>query len=197
MATETRSTRQIEIIEAAAKILTKAGVNGLTIKNLANEIQFSEAALYRHFNSKEEIIVAMLEYLIDILDDRYQKALAAALTPEEQFVALFTEKFSFFKNHKYFVAVVFSDGLLEQSEKINNSIHKVMQVKTKYLKPILEEGQRIKVFTDSIPTDDMVNIVMGAFRLRMFKWRLSGFKADIMDKSYNLIDSIFALIKNK
>jgi len=48
--------RQLEIIEAAGRILTLSGVSGLTIKNLAKEMQFSESAIYRHFTSKEEII---------------------------------------------------------------------------------------------------------------------------------------------
>lgn len=45
--------RQLEIIEATGKILTKSGTSGLTIKNLAKEMNFSESAIYRHFASKE------------------------------------------------------------------------------------------------------------------------------------------------
>ena len=57
------SDRQLEIIKAAGKILTTSGVSGLTIKNLAKEMKFSESAIYRHFTSKEEIIIALLEFL--------------------------------------------------------------------------------------------------------------------------------------
>ena len=66
--------RQLEIIEAAGKILTASGVSGLTIKNLAKEMQFSESAIYRHFKSKEEIIIAMLNYLADNIDKRLVKS---------------------------------------------------------------------------------------------------------------------------
>ena len=52
-------TRQLEIIEAAGRLLTKGGVNSLTIKNIAKEMNFSEGAVYRHFQSKEEITVAL------------------------------------------------------------------------------------------------------------------------------------------
>jgi TetR/AcrR family fatty acid metabolism transcriptional regulator len=68
---ETISDRQLEIIEAAGKILTASGVSGLTIKNLAKEMKFSESAIYRHFTSKEEIIIALLEYLAISMDERY------------------------------------------------------------------------------------------------------------------------------
>ena len=63
MTTETISDRQLEIIEAAGKILTASGISGLTIKNLAKEMKFSESAIYRHFESKEEILLMMLQYL--------------------------------------------------------------------------------------------------------------------------------------
>ena len=62
--------RQLEIIEAAGKILNSSGVTGLTIKNLAKEMKFSESAIYRHFASKEEIIIAMLNYLAQEVDER-------------------------------------------------------------------------------------------------------------------------------
>ncbi len=55
--------RQLEIIEATGKILTQSGINGLTIKRLADEMNFSESAIYRHFESKEDIILTLLKYL--------------------------------------------------------------------------------------------------------------------------------------
>ena len=57
------SDRQLEIIEATGKILTASGLSGLTIKNLAKEMKFTESAIYRHFESKEAIIITMLNYL--------------------------------------------------------------------------------------------------------------------------------------
>ncbi|HOY13200.1 MAG TPA: TetR/AcrR family transcriptional regulator, partial [Saprospiraceae bacterium] len=112
---ETISGRQLEIIEAAGKILTASGVSGLTIKNLAKEMNFSESAIYRHFPSKEAIIIAMLNYLAVNMDVRYHKALKDIESPIERFTTLFQNQFSFFKANPYFVVAVFSDGLMEES----------------------------------------------------------------------------------
>lgn len=81
--------RQLEIIEAAGRILTSSGVKGLTIKNLAKEMQFSESAIYRHFHSKEDIIVAMLNYLADSMDELLAKAVRPDDTPENNLSSLF------------------------------------------------------------------------------------------------------------
>lgn len=90
---ETLTDRQFEIIEAAGNILTQSGVSGLTIKNLAKEMKFSESAIYRHFSSKEKIIIALLEYLANDMDKRFKTALSIDLPIESKFKILFQNQF--------------------------------------------------------------------------------------------------------
>lgn len=191
------SDRQLEIIEAAGKILTVSGISGLTIKNLAKEMKFSESAIYRHFASKEEIIIALLEYLAESMDERYANAIKSEQSPEEKFEGLFQNQFSFFKKHPHFVVAVFSDGLMEESQRINENISKIMAVKMKHLMPIMLEGQQKNIFTNAITSDELVHIVMGAFRLQMYKWRVGNFQFDIMRNGNNLIQSLLTIIKTK
>lgn len=188
--------RQLEIIQAAGKILTASGVSGLTIKNLAKEMQFSESAIYRHFTGKEEIIIAMLEYLAIDMDARISKVHSAIQTPEEKFEALFRNQFTFFKKNPHFVVAAFSDGLMEESQRINETILKIMAVKIKYLMPIIKEGQQKGVFINSISADELVHVVMGAFRLLMFKWRVDGFQFDITRQGDRMIKALSTLIKS-
>ena len=197
MINETISDRQLEIIDATGKILTNSGVSGLTIKNLAKEMKFSESAIYRHFTSKEEIIVALLDYLAINMDNRYTKSILATQSPEEKFTTLFQNQFSFFKDHPHFVVAVFSDGLMEESQRINETILKIMSVKMKHLMPIIVEGQHKKIFTNAITSDELIHIVMGTFRLQMFKWKVANFQFDIIRDGENMIQSILTLIKNK
>lgn len=189
--------RQLEIIEAAGKILTFSGVSGLTIKNLAKEMQFSESAIYRHFPSKEEIIIALLEYLSENMDERLTKAISKEQTPEEKFTALFQNQLSFFKKNPHFTVAVFSDGLMEESQRINETILKIMTVKMKHLMPVIMEGKQKGVFTDNITTGELIHIVMGAFRLQMYKWRIANFQFDIKRNGDNMIQSVLTLIKTK
>ncbi|MBK7213218.1 MAG: TetR/AcrR family transcriptional regulator [Bacteroidales bacterium] len=188
--------RQLEIIEAAGKILTASGVSGLTIKNLAKEMQFSESAIYRHFKSKEDIIIAMLNYLANNIDKRFSN-LDSSLIPEEKFKALFAEQFRFFKLNPHFVVAVFSDGLMEESQVINEALLKLMNVKIKHLMPVIMEGQQKGIFTNAITTDELMHIIMGTFKLQMFKWRIANFEFDIKRSGDNMVQSILTLIKNK
>lgn len=196
MMTSEITKRQLDIIQAAGRILTESGVGGLTTKNLAKAMGFSESAIYRHFTGKEEIILALLNYLADSMDSRCAEVLKGKMNAEEKFEALFKSQFTFFQSNPHFVVAVFSDGLLEESEQINLVILRLMQVKMKYLMPIIMEGQKNKIFTNQITAEEMIHIIMGTFRLHMFKWRLAAFQYDIQRQGENMIHALLTILKH-
>jgi AcrR family transcriptional regulator len=191
------SDKQLEIIKATGNILTSSGVSGLTIKKLAAAMQFSESAIYRHFESKEEIIYALLDFLATNMNERLTASRSINENQKEQFVRLFQNQYSFFKQNPHFVVAVFSDGLMEESQRINEMIYKIMNVKIKHLKPLLIEGQQSGVFTKAISADDLTHIVMGTFRLQMYKWRMAEFQFDIEIEGNKMIHAMLTLIHLK
>ena len=191
------SDKQLEIIKATGNILTSSGVSGLTIKKLAAAMKFSESAIYRHFESKEEIIYALLDFLATNMDERLTASRSIKENQKEQFVLLFQNQYSFFKQNPHFVVAVFSDGLMEESQRINEMIYKIMSVKIKHLKPLLIEGQQSGVFTKAISADDLTHIVMGTFRLQMYKWRMAEFQFDIEIEGNKMIQAMLTLIHLK
>jgi AcrR family transcriptional regulator len=188
--------RQLEIIEAAGKILTVSGVGGLTIKRLAQEMEFSEAAIYRHFKNKEAILIKMLQYLGQNMDERFSN-MDHTLPVIDRFKILFDSQIEFFSKNKYFVVVVFSDGLLEDSEPISEEINKIMKVKMKHLLPIITDGQKAGLFTRDVRSEELLHIIVGAFRLQMYKWRVSHFEMNLERVVKHLITSLLTIIKTK
>jgi TetR/AcrR family fatty acid metabolism transcriptional regulator len=50
------------------------------------------------------------------------------------------------------------------------------------------EGQQQNIFTNAITSDELIHIVMGTFRLQMYKWRVANFQFDIIRNGDNMID---------
>ncbi len=196
-AIESITDRQREIIAAAGKILTVSGVSGLTTKNLAAAMQFSESALYRHFSSKEEIILAMLTFLANDMDLRLTQVLATAASPEERFKMLFKSQMEFFQAQPHFAVAVFSDGLFEVSERINAAMLQLMAVMSKHLQPIITVGQADGIFIAGLSPSAILHLVMGAFRLLMFKWRISNFQFNIVEEGEAQLQNLLFVLKSK
>lgn len=189
--------RQHDIIEAAGKLLTRAGVSGLTIKNLAAEMGFTEAAIYRHFKSKEDIVVAMLELLLDNANERCRAVSESGFPPDLAFLELFRSHLRYFRDHPHFVVAVFSDGLMEESGRINDTLFKILGVNRMHLVPIMVRGQQQGVFTTGMSPEQLVQLVMGSFRMEMFKWRIAQFKYDIDSQGESMLQAILTLITQK
>ena len=58
------------ILDAALKIASKLGLEGLTIGTLADETGMSKSGLFAHFGSREELQLAVLEHAAQIYGQR-------------------------------------------------------------------------------------------------------------------------------
>lgn len=67
------------IVEAAMDIAEDKGIDGVTTAALAGRLEFTEAALYRYFKSKEDIIAAAATHLAE----RILATMTVELTPAD------------------------------------------------------------------------------------------------------------------
>ena len=191
------SNRQLEIIEVSGKILIEKGIKGLTTKTVASEMNFSESAIYRHFKSKEEILVALLSLLKQNMSKRLNAQIKPQNSAKENFKAVFASQFNYFKRNPHFVVAVLSEGLLDESEEIKRIVLQLMQNKMQIVANILAQGKQNNEFTKEIPTEDLLPIILGSFRFQMLKWKLSGFEFDIEKEGEKNIENLLLLLKHK
>ena len=189
------SKRQQEIIESAGKLLMEKGIKGLTTKNLAQEMEFSESALYRHFKNKEDIILLLIHFLSENINLRFETILKTENNAEEKFLALFKSQFQFFKTNPHFIVIVLSDGLMDNSDEIKSSIKKLIETNFGAIKQIMIEGQQSKDFNQEMEAESLVHFAMGSFRLQMLQWKLSNFSFDIEAQGMKTMTNLLTLLK--
>ena len=63
-----RTNRKQQILELATEAFSREGYDRVTIKQLADGCGITEPAIYRHFKSKDDIYITVLESLCDRLD---------------------------------------------------------------------------------------------------------------------------------
>lgn len=191
---EPNSKRQHEIIESAGRLLMDKGVKGLTTKNLALEMGFSESALYRHFKNKEDIIVLLLDHLYNNIKERLEETQKNDNAPSEKLKAIFQSQFHYFSHHPHFIIAILSEGLFDETEKINRYILKIIAYKTNLISNIIEEGKQIQELNNEISTPEMVHIILGSFRLMMLKWKISKFEIDLVQQGNAIMTTAIKLI---
>lgn len=73
-----------EILEAAAQIFREKGYHAASMQDIADAVKLQKASLYHHVNSKQEILLALLDRALDILIEGMEDVLRLSLPPEEK-----------------------------------------------------------------------------------------------------------------
>jgi AcrR family transcriptional regulator len=63
------STGEEEIMEATYRALLKHGYADLSISRIADELDKSKAAIYYHYDTKDDLLVAFLEFAVDRFEE--------------------------------------------------------------------------------------------------------------------------------
>ena len=72
-----------EILDAAAQIFREKGFHAASMQDIAQAVNLQKASLYHHVNSKQEILVAILDRALDLLIERMEAVMAEPLPPDE------------------------------------------------------------------------------------------------------------------
>ncbi|MBL4906887.1 MAG: TetR/AcrR family transcriptional regulator [Sneathiella sp.] len=84
------------ILEAARRVFEKEGLDGASLRAIASEAGYTPAALYFHFESREEIYAELLSHSLANLRGFVDKAVKKATAPLDKFRAAAFSVFQFY-----------------------------------------------------------------------------------------------------
>jgi AcrR family transcriptional regulator len=186
--------RQQEIIETALGLINEKGIQGLTIKNLSKRLGITEPAIYRHFENKIQILVALFDLLKRNTSGIFESELNSDEPAVRKIERLFEKHFKSFAEMPSLASVVFSEEIFRNEEKLISKISEVIEHNNQTLHAILTEGQQNNEIRSDIEAGHLVIFIMGALRLFIKKWQFSGFAFNLEKEGTKLIESVKRLI---
>lgn len=187
------SERQKEILNTAVEIIAAKGIQGLTIKNLSKEIGISEAAIYRHFDSKTNILMAMLKSFEQesknfLNDDKN-------MVPSERISDFFQRMLKVFQARPSIISVIFSEEIFSNNEELSGLIHSFMKNNQDYIENIIKDGQTSGMFRSDIDSNYLTLYLTGALHLMVKDWHFRSSGENLLKKGEELLNSFFKMIK--
>jgi AcrR family transcriptional regulator len=105
--------RETSILEAAKKVFLAKGLLAATIDDIATEAELGKGTLYRHYRSKEDIMLAISEQAISELYVLYTKAAAGNDSGLAKMLRMMRSYYSFvLANPAYFGFIAFFESPL-------------------------------------------------------------------------------------
>ncbi|HEY5947848.1 MAG TPA: TetR/AcrR family transcriptional regulator [Kofleriaceae bacterium] len=154
--------RKRQIAEAALRILASQGAHRLTAMEISRSLGITDAALFRHFRDKNEIIAAAItrfEELLagDIVDDLGD--------PLARLGAFFVRRVGKARSHPEILGLAFNDRLAEIAGPEGAvRVQRMVGRSVGFVRACLEEAQRKRITAADVPADLLVWMVIGCLR---------------------------------
>ncbi len=187
--------RQIEIMQAATQRIDKQGIQDLTIKNLAADLELSEAALYRHFKSKNDILMGLLNYFILEMELRLSAIINQdEVKAEDQLKQVFDSQLGSFVKNPAIVSVIFSEGIFQFNKDLNQRVMEMMKLMQTNIQSVIAKGIEAGQIRGIADPSTITTIIMGSMRLTVLKWKLSGHKSNLIHDGNTVLSGILKMI---
>lgn len=188
--------RQIEIIDKSIDIIAKKGIQGLTIKNLSKEIGISEPAIYRHFASKTDILLAILANFHEMSSFMNETIREIDDTAIGKIEFMFSKVVEIFSKEPAQISVIFSEELFKNETVLKEKIVEIMDSKENVIEEIILEGQNKKEIRTDIDNKILAIIVIGALRFMVKRWDLRNQSKNLLKDGGELIDGLKTILEN-
>ena len=186
--------RQNEIVDVSLQLIADKGIQGFTIKNLAKKIGFTESAVYRHFESKIEILTAILDMFKNKSTQFLTQESNANVSAIAKIENLFLTHFKVFTATPSLVAVIFSEELFRNETLLSTKVNSIMTNFSQSLTSIIEFGQKNGEIRGDINAQHLATMLMGSIRMLAKQWYMSNHSFDLIEKGGDLINSLRILI---
>ena len=184
--------RQKQIIDEAIKIIHEKGFASLSIRELAKKVGISEPAIYRHFSSKEDIVVGILNRMIEF-GEIIENNIKDIKNPKEkikQFIYLHLE---LLEKNPQMTSIIFSEDIFQPNEIINGKLQIIFRKRHSLLNGIINNAIDEGIIVD-IEAEEIGNIILGYLHLVIREWRQSRFNFSLIDKATKLVNLLEQIV---
>jgi AcrR family transcriptional regulator len=174
--------RQKQIIDAARKTIIKYGSEHVTVKRIAKEVGFSESAIYRHFKSKRDILLLLVDSIEESLVGDITRATAEGHTPLEILDSVLRSHLSAIEQRRGISFLVIAEIISLGDKKLNVKVCNAIDTYTGCLKNLLAEGVKSGEVREDIDLEATATALFSIIQGLVNIWALSNYSFDPQEK---------------
>ncbi|MBK8254569.1 MAG: TetR/AcrR family transcriptional regulator [Polyangiaceae bacterium] len=168
MAAERRSTelRRVEIADAALKLIATRGIAELSTRLVADAVGLTTGALFRHFASMDEVLIAVVDRVDELLSAAYPPD---HLPPRERIARFVDARAATVGEHVGILRLVLSEQFaLALPKQAAQKLRAAVMQSRSFLEQAISEAQSRGQVRNDIPASVLTTVVMGTIQVAAF-----------------------------
>ena len=186
--------RQTEIINASLEIIAESGIQSLTIKNISKKIGLVESAIYRHYESKTQILIA-------VLDSISEQPKSNEIKETESVFGILEKKLGYhfrtFNEKPVLVSVVFAEDLFQNEPTLVEKTRLKVEKSISDLSALIQKGQQSGEIRSDINPETVSVMINGSVRMLVKQWKMTEYSFNLIQRGKDLISSFIVILKKE
>jgi AcrR family transcriptional regulator len=175
--------RQSEIIRVAVELAAEKGVDSVTTQDMANAMQLTQGAIFRHFATKDDIWVAVIEWIRERLMKVLDKAATGATDPLNTIERMFFAHIGFVSKHPAIPRLLFSELLHKKNSKLRQLIQGIISGYEAKIAGLLDDAKLQKQVPDDLDSQSAAILYIGMIQGLVMQSNIFGGKLSLQQQA--------------
>lgn len=168
------ASRQAEIIAAALRLAQERSPALITTTDIAQAVGVSQGALFKHFDSKDAIWLAAMEWVREHLLHEIQAAAAASAEPLEALRKVFEAHVNFVAVHPGVPRMIFHELQQPADSPLKESVRSLMKSYRQLLLTLLKQATQAGLLAPGLDAPAAATMFVGIMQGLVMQSMLSG-----------------------
>lgn len=182
--------RRESLILTAIEVINDLGIQGLSTREIARRQEISEGTLFRHFDTKNHLLIGVLDHYSQYDSDIMLSIKMKELSFKEAII-FFTKSYTeYYENYPAITAVTETFSVLANDPQLVDKVKSIIRNRIDFIKELIIEGQRLGQVPMNIDAEKLTDIIWGTAHSIIAKWRFEKYNFSLKEYSLSTLDMI-------
>lgn len=153
--------RQEQIKKAVLEILSSEGLHALSTRNLAAKVGVSEGALFRHFKTKRDIFIAIMQDVENGLMKSLKSIAVSSVPAEDRLFKFMCKHVRYLIENKGITILLFSEAAHLNDTELKQRLHSILMDQKQLASKIIQDGIVDGIWDHQLHVENVAMLYMG------------------------------------
>ncbi len=179
-----------KLILTTIDVINELGIQGFSTKEVTRRMGVSSGTLFKHFETKNDLLVAVLNYYSQYDNDIIESVKLKKLSPKDAIIYYIDRYAEYYENYPAITAIMQSYDILTCDPNLEGYIKLIAFNRSDFLKTMVESAQKKGEIRTDIKSEILADIIGGLHREICLKWRLNKYSFSLRDKTIETLRAV-------
>lgn len=188
--------RKDRLIITTIDIMNELGIQSLTTKEIAKRQGVSEATLFRHFKSKSDLLLSVLDFYAQYDSDIINSIKILKLSSKKAIMYFVESYATYYENYPAITIITQSYDVMRYDSDLSDKIKKIFINRMDFMNEMIKNAQEAHEICEKSDAENLADIITSTINGICLKWRINDYNFNLSEKISSSVNMLLDSFSN-